>query len=144
MSYFSSEKKNQGAVKIVSHVPKSLSYQTIFKKDKFILHIYISIFTLKWSKFLCLSIFLKIWTSIFPMKNSSLMHCDDASLISAKFNHRLSSYCRNTFFSPNNIDAFTIFEPCILLVFCKAVQAVGYKPFKHLYKTYTFVWLLHI
>ena len=57
-----------------------------------------SIFTLKWSKFLCLSIFLKIWTSIFPMKNSSLMHCDDASLISAKFNHRLSSYCRNTFF----------------------------------------------
>ena len=44
MSYFSSEKKNTGAVRIVSHVPKSLSYQKNFKiKDKFILHVYISI-----------------------------------------------------------------------------------------------------
>ena len=36
-------------------------------------------------------------------------------------------------FSPNNIHAFTISEPCILPVFCKAIQAVRYKPLKHLY-----------
>ena len=38
-----------------------------------------------------------------------------------------------------NIHFFTISEPCILPVFCKAIQAVGYKPLKHLYTTQTFV-----
>ena len=37
-------------------------------------------------------------------------------------------------FSPNNIPP----------VFCKASQAVGYKPLRHLYTTYTFVWLLSL
>ena len=54
-------------------------------------------------------------------------------------------------FSPNNIHAFTISEPCILPVFCKAIQAVRYKPLKHLYiqlthlfdcYIYTFIYIL--
>ena len=47
-------------------------------------------------------------------------------------------------FSPNNIQAFTISEPCILPVFCKVIQAVGYKPPKQLFTTDTFVWLFYI
>ena len=36
---------------------------------------------------------------------------------------RFSSYCRNTIFlRSNNIHAFSISEPCILPVFCKAIQ----------------------
>ena len=38
---------------------------------------------------------------------------------------RFSSYCRNSF-SPNNIHAITISEPCILPVFCNVIQEVGY------------------
>ena len=39
----------------------------------------------------------------------------------------------------NNIHTFTISERYVIPLFCKAIQAVGYKPLKHLYKTYTFV-----
>ena len=36
-------------------------------------------------------------------------------------------------FSPSNVHASRILEPCILPLFSKVNQAVGYKPVKHLY-----------
>ena len=46
--------------------------------------------------------------------------------------------------SPNNIHAFKISEPSILLVFCMAIQAVGYIPLIHFYIQLIHLLLLYL
>ena len=62
-------------------------------------------------------------------------------------NSRLSSHCR-TPFSPNNIHAFRILEPCKLPVFCKVNQAVGYKHLNaqliHLFDCYIYTFKYNV
>ena len=55
------------------------------------------------------------------------------SLIQTQFQKQTFELQPEHRFSPNNIHAIRISEPCILPVFCKVNQAVGYKPLKHLY-----------